>query len=142
MGEIGRGQDVSINVLDANGEIVLILNPTSFSRNLDSDEERQLRLGDREEPPRQVLHGYSGSMAFEEEGPVIDDLLDSMQAGYESASPVVTIDVIETMFYPENGTTRTYLYPSAVFKVNKDASGKSDPTELTVEWTSKLRREV
>lgn len=142
MGEIVRGQDVSINVIDGDGAVVLILNPTSFSRNLDSDEERQQRLGDREEPPRQMIHGFSGSMAFEEESSVLDDLLDLMIARYIDAAAVFTIDVIETTFYPLDGTSRSYNYPDAVFKVNKDASGKNDPTELSVEWTSKLRQEI
>jgi len=142
MAEIVRGQDVTVNVFDGGGDVVLILNPTSFSRNLDSDEERQQRLGDRNEPPRQTIHGFSGSMSFEEESSVLDDLLDAMTGAYRGAQAVFTIDVLETTFHPENGTDRTYLYPDAVFKINKDVAGKNDPTELTVEWTSKLRELV
>lgn len=141
MGEISRGQDVTIQFFQA-GELVLSLNPTTFDRNLDSTEERQTRLGEREEPPRQVLHGYSGTMGFEEESFVLDDVQDQMVTRYLNGEPVDTIDILESTFYPETGTERTYLYPDAVFKINKSAGGKNDPNELTLEWSSKLRRLV
>jgi len=142
MGEISRGQDVTVQMFNGDGEVVLILNPTSFSRALDSDEERQARLGEREETPRQVLHGFSGSMSFEEESAVIDDLLDKQVERYLNADKVFRIDILETTYYPETGTERTYVYPDAVFKVSKDVSDKSSPTDLSIDWTSKFRRQV
>jgi hypothetical protein len=142
MGEISRGQDVTIQVFDNDGAIVAILNPTSYSANLDSDEERQVRLGEREETPRQVIHGYSGNMGFEEEGPILDDIQDAQVARYTNGETVYTIDILETTYYPKDGTERTYVYPDAVFKITKDASDKNSPNERSVEWTSKLRRRV
>jgi hypothetical protein len=142
MGEISRGQDVTVQVFDLDGALVGILNPTSYSSNVDSDEERQARLGEREETPRQVLHGHSGNMGFEEEGPILDDILDAQISRFVNGDKVYTIDILETTYYPETGTERSYVYPDAVFKISKDVSDKSSPTERSVEWTSKLRKRV
>lgn len=140
MGEIVRGQDVTVQVFDGDGAIVATLNPTSFSVNVDSDEERQTRLGEREEMPRQVLHGFSGSASFEEEGPILDDLIDTQQARFLAADKTFVVEILATTYYPETGTERTYLYPNAVFKISKNVSDKSSPTERTLDWTSSMRK--
>lgn len=142
MSEVIRGQDTTIEVFDVNGELVKTINPNGFTRNLDSDEERQQRLGERQETPRQVLHGFSGTSTFEEEDFVLDDLLDLLVAAYRNADVVFTINIVETVYSPKTGLSRTYLYPNAVFKVNKDTAGKNDPTKLSLEWTSEFREEV
>lgn len=142
MGEISRGQDVTVQIFDGDGELVLSLQPTSFDRNMDSDEERQKRLGSRSEKPRQVLHGWSGTATFEEEGPVMDELVDLLQERYLNADAHLTIDILETTFYPETATEKSYVYPDAVFKINRSVADKDSPTEQTLEWTSDFRREV
>jgi hypothetical protein len=142
MGEISRGQDTQIQIFNVDGELISILNPTTFSADMDSTEERQNRLGEREEIPRQILHGFSGSCGFEEEGPVLDDLIDAQVNGFLNGEKVHTIDILDTQYYPETGQERTYVYPGAVFKISKSVSDKTSAVDRSLTWTSKMRRLV
>lgn len=141
MGDATRGQDVNLDIF-RTGQPVLILQPKSFTRNLDSTEERQQRLGSRLEHPRQKIHGWSGSATFEEEDVVLDDLLDLLVTRYQDGIATERIDIVETIYHEQSGQTRTYVYPDCVFKINHSASGKNDELEKTLDWMSATRQLV
>jgi len=142
MGEIVRGQDVTVEMFDLDSELINILEAQSFEVNMDSTEERQQRLGNRSEKPRQVLHGFSGTIEFEEEDSALDDLMDTLTARFLNGEEVYTMNIVQTVYYAQTGTSRTYVYPDCVFKINRSVTGKADAATLSLEWMSDFREKV
>lgn len=134
-----RGQDTRIELF-SDGELVATVAANSFSVSIVMETERTQRLGSRTEPvdsdgPR----GYEGDIEFEIENFALDDLEDLLIAGHLNGQPISKIDIIDTNYIPSSGLQRTYVYPNAVFTIEKNVGGRRDPVTRKLNWESELR---
>jgi len=137
---ISRGSDKQFRFYKARtGELVRTINPTSCSINLDSNVERQKRLGTRIKPVRQTVDGHSGSATFEIEGPVMQDIIDDIISNYLDGLSEYKVELFEREYYPATGTSRSYRYPGACFTVNTDNPETDSPSTVTVNFTTEPR---
>lgn len=142
MGDISRGQDYQLRLFDAEGELVRTIQPNDMTFGVDENRERQQRCGTRKQTPRQTVAGHSGTATFEREDFTLDDMVDAMIQNYLNGTPIDRIDIIQTIYIPEIGASRSYRYPNALFGWNDNAGGQTDPVSLTLEWTSEHREEI
>tara|TARA_Y100000310_G_C20566288_1_gene755660 strand:+ start:147 stop:584 length:438 start_codon:yes stop_codon:yes gene_type:complete len=141
MGEPSRGQDVLIDIF-LEGDVVETLQGQSYTYNQVHTKTRQERCGSRYEQPRIKYHGWEGEVEFEEEDPVLEDLIDAAESGYYEGKRIVRIDITGTTYYPKTGEVRTYVYPEAVFSVNRNVGGKNEESKSTLSWAAAKRERV
>lgn len=137
---ITRGSDKTFRFYNARtGEFIRALNPTSCSINLDSNVERQKRLGTRKKPGRQTVDGHSGSATFEIEGPEMQDLIDAIISAYEEGDEEYKIEIFESEYYPKTRTRRSYRYPGVVCTLSTDNPEQDSPSTVTLNFTTEMR---
>tara|TARA_B100000686_G_C16392605_1_gene763210 strand:+ start:254 stop:685 length:432 start_codon:yes stop_codon:yes gene_type:complete len=141
MTEPNRGQDVLIDLF-LEGGIVETIQAQSMTFNQATTRTRQERCGTRYEQPRIKYHGWEGEITFEEDDPVIDDLIDAVEAGYYQGRRLLYIDVSCTSYYPKTGETRSYTYPQATVAANRNIGGKNEESTQAVSWASAKRERV
>lgn len=138
---VTRGEDIKVRIWQ-DGEPTEIWSANSATFDDDESKERENRLGTRRRPSRQTLHGHSGNIVLEVEGPALDDLKDAQIEGYLNGEEIERIDIVRTIRYPAGRGTRVYVYPNAVFSFSDNVSDQDSPVEVTVDWQSDLRERV
>lgn len=140
---ISRGQDVQVRIFkQSTGALVRTINASSFEVNEDATVERQKRLGTRDKPVRKFIDGYSGTVTFEEEDQVIDDLVDEANTAYMEGEPEYKFVIFTSTYYPKQRSRVSYEYPGAQFVFSRSAGDQDSPLTQTLTWTSEMRQRI
>lgn len=123
----------------ANGALVQTINPNSATFNTDSNVEREKRLGTRVKPVRQTFDGHSGTITFERETPIIQEIEDDAIEAYKNGQPEYKFELLQRVYYPQTRTSVTYKYSGVCFTTSEDFSEQDSAATVTLNWTSELR---
>jgi len=101
-----------------DGALASIVNITSVDLNQDSSFIRSKYVGQSKPESDQVIDGWSGSIDCEVKGPEIDDFIDALVTDNLNGIGVSDYTFVSTELYSD-GTTRSYVYDDAVFKMSR-----------------------
>lgn len=105
-----------------DGQIVKIANLTSVDITQDSSFTRSNYVGQSEPEGDQAMNGWSGSADAETKDASIDDFIDGLVTANLNGIGVSSYAFTSTELYTD-GTTRSYVYYDAQFKMSRKQEG-------------------
>lgn len=143
MTEAARGRDATIQIIDnETGDLVAVGNPDSFEARLSGEMGRDERLGEVEPDTTERLDGCEGTATFKADNPILDELTQRKIENHKGARRRYRINILQTIYYPETGGLKTYIYPDCVWMPSTSIGGRNDHITTQIEWQSKFRQEV
>lgn len=146
MADYARGRDIQIQVIQeddaGNASVAVIGSPVSGSFNMDVTNERDDRLGEAESDTTQVYEGESGQLVFNVDSHELHNIQMRIRDAARDGLKTPKFDILRTVYIRETSTSKSLLYPNAVFNFSDDAGGKNDALRVTVEFMSGFAQEI
>lgn len=135
-----RGHQGQFRVYE-NGALASIVNIKTVDVNQDSSFMRSFYVGNTEGEGDQSIEGWSGSLEVEVKDAAVDDFIDGLITNNQNGIGVSDYTFISTELYAD-GTSRSYVYYDAQFKMSKRQAGLNEKMTKRLEFQASGRKRL
>lgn len=135
-----RGHQGQFKVFQ-DGALVNIVNLTNVDINQDSTFMRSNYVGNSAPEGDQSFEGFSGSLDAEVKDSAVDDFIDGLVTANLNGIGVSDYSFVSTELYSD-GTTRSYVYYDAQFKMSKKQGGQNEKITKRLEFQCSGRKRL